>query len=58
MKGTRLMNKANNVFGKKGSHLGKWAILVPKMVDPHNPGSALSFFFNFAQRKGPIGRLN
>ena len=50
-------NKANEyVFGKKSSHLGKWDILVPKIVHPHNPGSALNFFLNFAQRKRPIGR--
>ena len=50
-------NTANEyVFGKKSSHLGKRAILFPKVVHPHYPGSDLNFFLNFAQRKGPIGR--
>ena len=44
MKGTSLLT----VFLKK-SHLGKWAILGPKMVHPHNLGSALRIFKNFAQ---------
>ena len=46
-------NKANeHVLGKKGSHLGKWAIFVRKMVHPHNPGSTLSFFFLIFKKKG------
>ena len=27
------------------SHLGKWAIMGPKIVDPHNSGSVVRFFF-------------
>ena len=44
------------VFWKKNYHLGKWAILGPKIVHPHNSGSAVRIFLNFAQWKGPIGR--
>ena len=35
---------------------GKWNILGPKIVHCYNSGSAVKNFFNFAQRKGPIGR--
>ena len=48
MKGTRLVNE---VSGKK-SHLGKWAILGPKMVHPHNSGSAVRIFLKLCTVKG------
>ena len=35
---------------------GKWTILGPKLVHPHNSGSAVRIFKNFSQGKGPIGR--
>ena len=35
---------------------GKWTILGPKMVHPHNSESVVTIFLNFAQSKGPIGR--
>ena len=35
---------------------GKWTILGPKMVHPHNSGPDVRIFFNFAQSKGPIVR--
>ena len=40
------MNKRNN------SHLGKWAILGPKIAHPHNSGSAGRVFFKFCIMKG------
>ena len=48
MKGTRLVNR----FSEKKSYLGKWAILAPKMVHPHNSGSAVRFFSKFCAMKG------
>ena len=35
---------------------GKWTILGPEMVHPHNSKSDVTIFLNFAQSKGPIGR--
>ena len=29
----------------------------PKVAHPHNSGSTVRIFLNFAQGKGPIGRL-
>ena len=29
---------------KKKKNWGKWTILDPKMMDPHNPGSAVRSF--------------
>ena len=52
MKETSLINR----FSEKNSHLGKWAILGPKIVQPHNSGSAGRIFLKFAQWKGIIGR--
>ena len=40
MKETRLMNR----FSEKNSHLGKWAILGPKMAHPRYSGSAVKIF--------------
>ena len=48
MKETRLINR----FSEKNSHLGKWAILGPKIAHPHNSGSAGRFFFTFYAMKG------
>ena len=48
MKGTRLINR----FSEKKSYLGKWAILAPKMVHPHNSGSAVRIFLKFCTMKG------
>ena len=47
MKETRLINR----FSEKNSHLGKWTILGPKIVHPHNSGSAGRIFFKGANRK-------
>ena len=49
MKGTML--NLINLFSEKNSHLGKWAILGPKMVHPHNSGSAVRIFFKFSTVK-------
>ena len=44
-------------FLKKNSHLGKWAILGPKMAHPYNSGCAVRmFFFKFCTMNKPIGR--
>ena len=48
MKETRLMNR----FSEKNSHLGKWAILCPKVADPDNSGSAGRIFLKFCRIKG------
>ena len=48
MKGTRLFNR----FSKKNSHLGKWAILGPKIAYPHNSRSAGRIFLKFCIMKG------
>ena len=46
-------NKAHlQVFQKKYSHLGKWAILGPKMMHPHNSGFAGRIFLKFCKMKG------
>ena len=45
MKETRVINR----LSEKNSHLGKWAILGPKIVHPHNSGSTGRIFKNFAQ---------
>ena len=37
MKETRLIDR----FSEKNYHLGKWAILGPEIVHPHNSGSAI-----------------
>ena len=39
-------------FLKKNSHLNKWAILGPKMMHPHNSGSAVRIFLKFLHNKG------
>ena len=52
MKETRLINR----FSKKNSDLGKWAILGPKIVHPHNSGSAGRIFLKFCPVKWLIGR--
>ena len=44
MKETRL-----NRFYEKNYHLGKWVILCPKIAHPHNSGSAVRMYLNFAQ---------
>ena len=41
MKETKLING----FSEKKFHLGKWVILGPKMVHPHNSGFAVRIFF-------------
>ena len=45
MKETRLINR----FSEKKSHLGKWAILGPKIAHSRNSGSALRILLDFAQ---------
>ena len=42
MKGTRLINRFSE---KKNSHLGKWAILDPKIAHSHNSGFTGRIFF-------------
>ena len=49
MKETRLINRFS---GGKNSHLGKWVILGPKIVHPHNSGSAGRIFLKFCTMKG------
>ena len=48
MKETMLITR----FSKENSHLGKWAILGPNIVHPHNSGSAERLFFKFCTMKG------
>ena len=48
MKETRLINS----FSEKNSHLGKWTILDPKVVHPHDSRSAGRIFINFCTMKG------
>ena len=43
MKGAKDENDINN-FPKKTFVWDKWTILGPKMVHPHNSGSAVNFF--------------
>ena len=40
------------VFSQKILVWGKWTILDPKMVHPHNSGSALRIFLKFCTVKG------
>ena len=47
MKETRLINR----FSEKNSHLGKWAILGPRITYPHNSGSAGRIFLKFCPMK-------
>ena len=47
MKETRLINR----FSEKNSHLGKWAILDPKIAHPHNSG------FAHPHNSGSTGRI-
>ena len=54
MKETGLINR----FSEKNSHLGKWAMLGPKIVHPHNSRSAARIFLKFCPMKGLIGRWN
>ena len=56
MKEIRLINR----FSEKNSHLGKWAILGPKIAHPHNSrfvrpnnsGSTGRTFFKFCTIEG------
>ena len=48
MKETRLINR----FSEKNFHLGKWAILGPKITHPHNSGLTLRIFLKFCIMKG------
>ena len=48
MKGTRFINR----FSEKGSHLGKWAIVCPKIAHPDNCGSIVRIFLKFCTMKG------
>ena len=48
MKEIRLINR----FSEKNSHLGKWAILGPKIAHPHNSGSTGRIFLKFCRMKG------
>ena len=48
MKETRLIKS----FSEKNSHLGKWAILGPKIAHPHSSGSAGRIFLKFCTMKG------
>ena len=48
MKETRLMKR----FSEKKFLGGKWAILDPKMVHPHNSGSAVIIVLKFCTKKG------
>ena len=41
-----------NRFSEKNSHLGKRAILGPKIMYPHNSGSTGRIFFKFCAMKG------
>ena len=50
MKETKLINRFSEK--KKKSHLGKWAILGPKIANLHNSGSAGRIFFKFCTLKG------
>ena len=52
MKETRYINR----FSEKNSQWGKSAILGPKIVHPHNSGSAGRSFFKFCPMKGLIDR--
>ena len=47
MKETRLINR----FSEQNSHLGKWAILGPKILHPHNSGSAGRIFLKICTMK-------
>ena len=44
------------IFQKKNC-LGQMDHFGPRMAHPHNSGSAVRIFLNFAQWKGPVGRL-
>ena len=48
MKETRLINR----FSEKNYCLGKWVILGPKTVYPHNSGSAGGISLEFCTIKG------
>ena len=48
MKETRFINR----LSEKNSHLGKLAILGPKIAHPHNSGSARRIFLKFSTMKG------
>ena len=48
MKETRLISR----FSEKISHLGKLAILGPKIAHPHDSGSAGRIFLKFCPMKG------
>ena len=43
---------------KKKSHLGKWAILCPKMAHPHNTESTVRFFKNFCTMEWANSLIN
>ena len=46
------IDENNIVFSQKILVWGKWTILDPKMVHPHNSGSALRIFLKFCTVKG------
>ena len=46
------IDENNIVFSQKILVWGKWTILDPKMVHPHNSGSALRIFLKFCTGKG------
>ena len=47
MKETRLINR----FSEKNPHLGKWAILGPKIAHPQNSGSAGRILLKYCTMK-------
>ena len=51
MKGARLINRFSEKKKKK-SLMGKWAILGPEMVHPHNSGSTVRIYLKFCTIKG------
>ena len=58
--GMNKRNKAREQVFSNNSHLGKWAILSPKITHPHNSGFAHPYnsgstgriFFKFCTMKG------
>ena len=46
------IDENNIVFSQKILVWSKWTILDPKMVHPHNSGSALRIFLKFCTVKG------
>ena len=51
-RGQEVYENYNDGFSEKILILGKWFILVLKLVHPHKSGSALRIFLNFSTMKG------